>query len=129
MADQNQTVQASALTNNQGEFKMFSIIRFSTLVLLISIFCTTFAADGTVKMIYPHSDGGFSFSTHQIKKDGKDVRFLVEKGSNTEKFDMMYLAVMHAQATGYRLWISSSDYIYDQHGAPAGKCYGLSVNK
>lgn len=93
------------------------------------VFATLYADDGTVKMVYPHGTNGFSFNTHQNKKDGKEIRYLVEKGNNPEKFEMLYLTVLHAQATGYRLWISNSDYKYEQHGNPAAKCYGLSVSK
>lgn len=98
-------------------------------ILGISLIMPTFADDGTVKMVYPHGSSGFSFSTHQNQKDGKTIRYLVEKGNNPEKFEMLYLTVLHAQATGYKLWISNSKYEFQQHSSPAAKCYGLSVYK
>ncbi len=102
---------------------------------------------GTVKMVYCNSDDAFTFSTHQRKAthNGRehDLRFEVKKSHvGDTKFKMMYAGILHAQATGYSLWIGIDDGRsgslnyqygtsghYTQSNIPIVKCSSISVNK
>ncbi len=118
-----------------------SLAAISTTVLSAS------ESGGTVKMVYCQSGDQFTFDTFEAKTEHngseKTVRFIVSKnvvGAN--RFKMMYASILHAQATGFKLWINVDDQRngplswsdgthghYTQAGRPAADCNAISVNK
>ncbi len=102
---------------------------------------------GTVRMVYCQSDDKFTFETYETTavSNGKErsVRFIVNKNVvGATRFKMMYAAILHAQATGFRLWIGVDDQRggplswsngtpghYTQVNSPAVDCNAISVNK